>query len=149
MELKGTALHIYLFVLEADAPVGTRDIMRGANISSSGLTYDHLQRLERLGILSRNERGDYYVKKKVDVSGFYWIGKRLIPRMLLYSFIFCFVLIIEIAVLAIYFSVEGYEFRVITFYLVLITVGAMALFMAEGYFALKNLRKRRNAKTSY
>ncbi len=112
--------------------MGTRDVMRGAKLSSPSVAYRHLQKLEAMGLLQKNEYGEYIVKEKATIRGYLWIGKRLIPRMMFYSFIFMGVLALELAVLAIHFSVEDYKFKVFFLLLTLITVAAMILFFVEG-----------------
>ncbi len=116
VELEGTTLRVYAFVAKVGKPVGTHDIMRGAHVSSSGLAYKHLLRLENLGLLKKNDYGNYVLKRKISVKGYLWVGKRLLPRMLLYGFFFIAVLILELAVLAIHYSVENYEFKVFFFF---------------------------------
>jgi hypothetical protein len=61
-----------------------------------------------------------------------WVGRRLLPRMLVYSFFFAAALTVEITVMAIHFGVENYEFMVFFSLITLITAAAMTLFLAEG-----------------
>jgi hypothetical protein len=135
-ELEGTTFVVYSYVVKEGKPVGTRDVMRGAKLSSSSVAFRHLQKLEGLGLLAKNEYGEYVVKEKANVRGYLWIGKRLVPRMLFYFFIFLGILTIEIVVLAIHFSVENYEFKVFFLLLTLITAVAMVLFLIEGIMLL-------------
>lgn len=141
-ELEGTTFVVYSYVVKEGRPVGTRDVMRGANLSSPSVAYRHLQKLEALGLLLKNEYGEYLMKEKANIRGYVWMGKSLIPRMLLYSFFFLGFLIVEVLILAIHFSVETYEFKVLFFYLSLITGAAMALFLAEGLLMLFRFKKR-------
>lgn len=143
VELEGSTLRVYAFVAKASKPVGTHEIMRGAHIGSSGLTYKHLQRLENLGLLAKNDYGNYVLKRKIAVKGYRWVGRRLLPRMMLYGFFFLGVLILELAVLAIHYSVETYEFKV--FFLIIGTVTAVAAvsFIAEGFRVLRKLNQKK------
>jgi hypothetical protein len=52
-----------------------------------------------LGLVAKDEYGNYIIKKKIAIKGYVWIGKTLIPSFALYGFIFVGVLIAEIAVL--------------------------------------------------
>ncbi len=140
-ELQGTTLKVYSYVVKQDKPVGTRDVMRGAELSSPSVAFRHLQKLETMGLLKRNSYGEYIIKEKTSVRGYIWIGKNLIPRMLFYSLIFMAILIIEIVVLAIHFGVENYEFKIFFLYLTLITAVAMVLFLVEGLLVLVRARK--------
>ena len=140
-EVEGTTLAVYTYVVKERRPVGTRDVMRGANLSSPSVAYRHLQKLEARGLLLKTEYGEYVVKKKVNIRGFFWIGRSLVPRMLFYSFFFLGILIIEVSILVINFSVESYEFHVFFFYLALITGSAMTLFLVEGLLLFVRSKK--------
>lgn len=140
-ELTGTTLRVYSYVVKQKKSVGTRDVMRGAGLSSPSVAFRHLQKLEGMGLLRRNEYGEYIVKEKTSVRGYIWIGKHLLPRMLLYSMIFLFLLIIELIVLAIHFEVENYEFKVFFLFLTLITAVAMVLFLVEGLLVFIRARR--------
>ena len=61
--------------------------------------------------------------------------------MLVYSFFFMAALAVEVAVLAVHFGVEDYEFRVFFLYLALVTALGMVLFLVEGI--LQFLRSKR------
>ena len=140
-ELEGTTFAVYSYVVKEGKPVGTRDVMRGANLSSPSVAYRHLQKLEALGLLQKNEYGEYVMKEKANIRGYLWIGKNLVPRMLFYSFFFMGLLIAEIIILAVHFSVEDYEFKIFFFYMTLITAAAMALFLIEGILLLARFKR--------
>src|SRR3990170_1039448 len=86
--------------------------MKGAHLSSPSVAYRHLEKLEDLGLLKKNEHGEYIIRRKASVGGYIWIGRRLLPKMLVYSTVFMGILIVELAVLALHFAVENYEFKV-------------------------------------
>ena len=140
-QLEGTSLAVYTFVVRAGRPVGTRDVVRNVGLSSSSVAFRHLQKLEELGLLYKTEAGEYLVREKVGVRGFFWIGRRLLPRTLVYSFFFAAALAVEIFVLALHFEVENYEFKVFFVLLVLITVAAVVLFLADGLKALARFKR--------
>ncbi len=144
-ELEGTTFAVYSYVVKEGRPVGTRDVMRGASLSSPSVAYRHLQKLEVLGLLQKNEYGEYLVKEKANIRGYFWVGKTLVPRMLFYSFFFMGILIVEITILAVHFGVEDYEFKVFFFYLALITGAAMTLFLVEGLLMLLRFKKGRSS----
>jgi Mn-dependent DtxR family transcriptional regulator len=81
--LEGTTFSVYVFVVQAGRSVGTRDVMRGLDLSSSSVAYRHLQKLENLSLLEKTTYGEYVVKEKANISGHLWIGRNLIPRMLI------------------------------------------------------------------
>ena len=139
-ELEGITLNVYVYCVKKGKPVGPRDVMKGANLSSPSVAYRHLQKLEDSGYLQKNEYGEYTVKKKGHVSGYTWLGRRLVGKMWLYALLFAGILVVELSVFILHFSVENYEFKVFFSLLMLITGLAMAVFTVEGL--LQNKRKR-------
>jgi hypothetical protein len=142
-ELEGLTLTVYLYVAGKGKPVGPRDVTKGANLSSPSVAYRHLQKLEDDGYLSKNEYGEYTVKKKAHLKGNVWLGRYLFPKMWLYGLVFLGILAVELIVFFIHFSVETYEFKVFFLLLTSITGLAAAVFGVEGY-----LQARRKPSSS-
>ena len=140
-ELEGITLSVYLYVVKKGNPVGPRDAVKGAHLSSPSVAYRHLEKLEELGYLQKNEYGEYVTKGKPHISGYVWIGKRMMPKMLVYSLIFMSILIIELIVLALHYSVENDVFKIFFLLLTLITGSAMAVFTAEGRLQRKRMKQ--------
>jgi hypothetical protein len=138
--LEGTTLNVYKHVLKKGKPVGPRDVVKALNLSSPSVAYRHLQKLEEMGYLQKNEYGEYMAKNKAHVRGYFWLGRRLLPAMWRYSLIFLAILIVELYVLAVHFPVETYEFKIFLLLLMLITGSAFVIFTLEG--VLQNKRKR-------
>ncbi len=70
-EPEGTTLNVYSYVVKQGKPVGPREVMRGANLSSPSVTYWHLQ-LENTGLLEKMAQANTWSKKKpasADTSG--------------------------------------------------------------------------------
>jgi hypothetical protein len=105
--------------------------MRGANLSSPSVAYRNLQKLMDLGLVVKDEYGNYVVKEKVGLKGHVWLGKTIVPRFIFFGFIFLGVLIAEVAILVPHLllsaSVEG-SFWLLT----VITIVAAAIFLVEG-----------------
>ena len=139
-ELSGTTLNVYLHVVKKGKPVGPRDVMKALNLSSPSVAYRHLQKLEDLGYLQKNDYGEYIAKNKAHVRGYFWLGRRLLPVMWRYSLVFLAILIVEFYVLAVHFPVETYEFKVFFLLLMIITGLALVIFTIEG--VLQNKRKQ-------
>ncbi len=137
-ELKDRTLKVYLYVVRENRPVGPRDVMRGLSLSSPSVAYRHLQKLEDLNLLKKQELGDYVVTRKISIKGYIWIKKRLVPNSFFYFILFLSVLLIEVAVFLIHFSVETNQFKIFFFLLMIITIAAMILFLFEG---LRGFRK--------
>lgn len=137
-ELEGNTLNVYAFVVKEGKPVGPREVMRGANLSSPSTAYRQLQKLESLGLIEKNVYGAYVAKEKASVSGHVWVGKNLVPRLICYSLFFFGILSVEIAILIIQFFMQGQIPSLAVLYLVPITASSAGLFLAEGLI----LRKR-------
>jgi hypothetical protein len=138
-ELTTTLFQTYVYIVKADKPVGPRDLMRGANLSSPSVAYRNLQRLIDLDLVVKDDYGNYVAKKKVNLKGYVWVGKRLVLRFAIFGLVFLGVLLAEFAVLIPHLllgsMVEG-SFWLLT----LVTVVSAAIFLYEG---LKYRKKRR------
>jgi len=132
-KIEGITLTVYLQVIKKGKPVGPRDVMKAANLSSPSVAYRHLQKLEDLGYLQKNEYGEYTAKKKADIPGYVWIGKRLMPSLWRYSIVFLVVLAFELYVLAVHFPYETNEFKVFFLIILAITGITLAVFTIEGF----------------
>ena len=146
--LQGVTLKVYLYVVKKNRPVGPRDVMRGVRLSSPSVAYRHLQKLETMGLLMKNEHGNYIEKEKATVRGYVWVGRSLIPNPLVYSLIFLGILLIEFIVLAIHLSVETQEFKIFFLLLTSITAAALILFVIEGWRMRRKTRIRRSDENS-
>jgi hypothetical protein len=131
-ELEGNTLSVYAYLVKEGKPVGTRDVTRGANLSSTSVAYRHLQKLEALGLIQKNEYDDYTVKAKAAVKGHLWLGRNLVPRSLFYSFFFMGALIAEVSSIVATLVAGGPPPDATFIYLVIITAVAMTLFLIEG-----------------
>lgn len=148
-ELEGKTLTVYTYVVKEGRPVGTRDVARGANLSSPSVAQRHLQKLETLGLLEKNEYGDYILKEKAAIVGHLWIGKNVVPRLMVYSFFFIGALIAECVAI---FYTQTVDLVVETNYLyltmVLLTAAALAIFLVEGILLSRKPRNRGNQHSS-
>ena len=145
-ELEGITLDVYLQVSKKGKPVGPREAMKAANLSSPSVAYRHLQKLEDLGYLQKNEYGEYLLKKKMRFNGYRWIGRRLVPNSMFYFYFFFGLFILEIVVLAIHYAVETYEFKVFFALGLTITGIAMILFLIEALSSNKRIGEKNQAK---
>lgn len=142
-ELEGKTLAVYTYVVKEGRPVGTRDVARGANLSSPSVAQRHLQKLEALGLLEKNEYSDYILKEKASINGHLWIGRNIVPRFMVYGFFFLGALIAQVAAI-LYTESLGLVVATSILYLtmILITVIALVMFFTEG-FALSRRQKNR------
>jgi hypothetical protein len=136
-ELEGTTYQVYLYAVRSGKPVNTRDVRKGVNLSSPSVAFRHLQKLEALGLLKKNEYGDYTVKEKINISGSVWVGRNLVPRLLMYCLFFAGLLIVEIVIMAIKQSAD------LNFiYLTVLTAMGVIIFAAEGLLLYFNNRTK-------
>jgi DNA-binding transcriptional ArsR family regulator len=141
-ELEGNTLNVYAYVVHVGKPVGTRDVTRGANLSSPSVAHRHLQKLEDLGLIERNQYGNYVLREKTSISGYVWIGKNLVPRLMFYSFFFMGAFSAEITILLLGFFVFGLIPDISFVYLTVMTAIAMALFLYEGASLNRRLQNK-------
>ncbi len=139
-ELDGITLNVYLYIAKKRKPVGPRDAVAGAHLSSPSVAYRHLQKLEDLGLVRKNEYGEYVVKEKASIGGYTWIGGHIFPKMLIYSLFFLGILIVELFVLAVHFTVETEKFKIFFLLLISITGLATAVFIIEGLMQRRRTR---------
>jgi hypothetical protein len=146
-DLEGNTLNVYAYVVKEGRPVGTRDVTRGANLSSPSVAHRHLQKLENLGLIEKNNYGDYILKEKTSISGYMWVGRNLVPRLIFYSFFFMGAFAAEITILVFEFFVLGLFPDVSFIYLTVMTAIAMALFLFEGTSLNRKLQKSVNRES--
>jgi hypothetical protein len=142
-ELEGNTLNVYAYIVHAAKPVGTRDVTRGAYLSSTSVAHRHLQKLEDLGLIEKNPYGDYILKEKTSINGYVWVGRNLVPRLMFYSFFFMGAFSAEITIILLAYLVGSVVIETSFLFLTGMTALAMILFLVEGI----SLRKKLNSKT--
>jgi hypothetical protein len=148
-ELEGITLSVYLYAVRKGRPVGPRDVMKGANLSSPSVAYRHLQKLEDMGYLQKNNYGEYVTKNKARVRGFMWIGSHMQPKMQVYALVFISILFVELVVFALHYSVENFMFKVFFVLLILVTVFALAVFTIEALLHHKRTKLKQTEQTQH
>jgi hypothetical protein len=131
-ELEGNTLNVYAYIVHAAKPVGTRDVTRGACLSSTSVAHRHLQKLEELGLIEKNPYGNYILKEKTSINGYVWVGRNLVPRLLFYSFFFMGAFSAEIAIILLSYFVGSVIIETSFLFLTGMTAAAMVLFLVEG-----------------
>jgi DNA-binding transcriptional ArsR family regulator len=125
--------------MEKGRPQGPRDVMRDLTLSSPSVAYRHLQKLENLGLIEKDSYGQYVVREKINIKGYLWVGRNLVPRLIFYSFFFTGIFIAEIFIIAVQLSeaqTPAFDFLFFT----ITTAVTMMIFLFEG---TKLLRIRR------
>lgn len=85
--LRGKTLRVYLYFLKYKQARGISEIQHALGFSSPSIAVHHLEKLQRLGVVSKDEFGSYSLEKKIDVSilqGFTNIGSLILPRFAFY-----------------------------------------------------------------
>ena len=141
--LEGNTLNVYAYIVHANKPVGTRDVTRGASLSSTSVAHRHLQKLEELGLIEKNVYGDYILKEKTSISGHVWVGRNLVPRLMFYSFFFMGAFSAEIAIFLLGYLAGSVVIETSFLFLTGMTAVAMVLFLAEG-ISLRRKSKHKN-----
>jgi hypothetical protein len=150
-ELEGTTLRVYAYVIKENKSVGPREVMRGANLSSPSVAYWHLQKLEALGLLQKDEYGEYVAKEKANISGHLWIGRNIVPRLMFYSLFFMGIVAIEFIIIGIQFFVYEQLPGISLIYLLATNIIATLLFLGEGLLLRRKNRtdnSKRNSNNS-
>ena len=86
--LRGKALRIYLLLLKKGTPMRVREIQRELKLSTPSLVSYHLNKLTKLGIVSKTENDLYYATNLVNSTyliDFIKIKGLILPRFLFYS----------------------------------------------------------------
>ncbi|HDQ06527.1 MAG TPA: hypothetical protein ENN36_07395 [Candidatus Bathyarchaeota archaeon] len=143
-EPEGTTLNVYSYVVKRGKPVGPREVMRGANLSSPSVAYWHLQKLENSGLLEKNKAGEYIVKEKTSIRGHIWIGRNLVPRLMCYSLFFLGILIVEGIIISVQFFSTGQIPNLALIYLIATNTIAFALFLGEGLLLRKKAQPEKD-----
>ncbi len=130
-DLEGNTLTVYAYVAKEGKPVGTRDVTRGARLSSPSVAHRHLMKLESLGLLEKNEYGDYMLRQKANVNGYVWVGRDLVPRLMFYSLFFVGALASEIGFVLFNYVTRVFALETTFVFLVGVTVVALVMFLFE------------------
>jgi hypothetical protein len=141
-ELNASTCQTYVYLVKVGKPVGPRDVMRGANLSSPSVAYRNLQKLMDSGLVAKDAYGNYVVKEKRAMKGYVWVGRTLIPSFAVFGFIFIGVLIAEVVVLLPHLLL-GASVQGAFWLLIIVTVVAAVIFLIEA------LRFRKRARLSF
>jgi hypothetical protein len=88
MEISGTTLLVYWYLLKKRHGCGVREVQRALGFSSSSTAHYHLEKLEYKGLLTKEPNGGYRVNDKAKVgltSPFVFIGGFMFPKQLVYA----------------------------------------------------------------
>ena len=130
-ELTPTAIRTYLYLIQAEKPVGPREVMREAKLTSPSVAYRSLQKLIDMKLAYKDKYGNYVAKEKIGINGYFWIGKKLVPRVFIFGLLFLVVLIMEVIILVAHLMI-GSPVESSFWLLTILTIISAILFMTEG-----------------
>jgi hypothetical protein len=97
--LTGTTLEVYRFLITHDGPVGPREVMRSLELSGPSVASFHLQKLERMKLIRKDESNGLYSPDHVHLKHFVLLRNHLIPRYFFYAMLSTFSIFGWLAVL--------------------------------------------------
>lgn len=98
-EVRGTTLRVYWNVFKSEGSVGVREIQRACGLASPSTALHHLEKLRALGVVQKDEYGQYRLMEQVKVGTlrlFLKFGKLVLPRYLFYAVFFSASLVLYI-----------------------------------------------------
>src|SRR5205807_269328 len=124
--LRGKTLNVYMYVLRHKQARGISEVQHALGFSSPSIAAHHLEKLVRLGVVTKDEFGSYVLEKKIDASilqGFINIGGVILPR---FSFYAGFFLVMSVAYVL-------FNLSYLDFFALVGTVGAVVVFFYEAW----------------
>ncbi len=98
-QVRGTTLRVYWNVFKSDDSVGVREIQRACGLASPSTALHHLEKLRELGVVQKDESGQYRLVEQVKVGTlrlFLKFGRLVLPRYLFYAVFFSASLVLYI-----------------------------------------------------
>jgi len=98
-EVRGTTLRVYWNVFKSEDSVGVREIQRACGLASPSTALHHLEKLRELGVVQKDEYGQYRLMEQVKVGTlrlFLKFGRLVLPRYLFYAVFFSASLVLYI-----------------------------------------------------
>ncbi|MEM1720081.1 MAG: winged helix-turn-helix domain-containing protein [Desulfurococcaceae archaeon] len=125
-ELSPLDIRIYTLLLESKEPLSVRDIASVLDASPSTVHY-HVKKLKRLGLIQDGEEG-YVVVGKVTLEDYIVIGRKVVPRLIVYSFFFLGLFLGQLVV-----ALHRGEFTIDSLVAITTSLTAFTLMFLEGY----------------
>lgn len=139
-KLHGKALQVYLYLIRSGSneSYGVREIQRALGFKSPSIASYHLEKLRELGLLAKDEKGDYRVVKEVNVGLlklYIKIGELRLPRFLLYA---CFITSMMVTYLLTYPQTLGSH----NLFALLVGLSSLIILWYETFKVLKETRSK-------
>jgi len=134
-KLRGKTLLVYWYLLRSPkSSFSVREVQRALGFSSPSVAMHHLNKLQELGLIKKNEFNEYILVHEVRVGTlkfFTRIGRYLVPRFLFYSIFFSTMLIT-------YLLLYGISFDIHSILILLIGGSASIIFWFETFKLLRD-----------
>ncbi len=129
--LEKNQLKIYVYLIEKNRPASVREIAAATGLAPSSAHY-HLKRMIESGLVKRTPEG-YIPAKIIVIKGYVVIGRKMLPRIMIYGFFFLGLFIGELLVSI----MRGFNIDRLT--TIIISGASSALFFLEGLRIRKEL----------
>lgn len=83
--LTGTTLEVYKYLMTHRRALGTREVQRALDLSSPGVASFHLEKLQRNGLITKNESEGSFAINRIYLKHFILLRRHLIPRYFFYA----------------------------------------------------------------
>ncbi len=139
-KLHGKTLQVYLHLIRSgvDESYGVREIQRALGFKSPSIASYHLEKLRELGLIAKDENGDYRVAKEVNVGLlklYIKIGELRLPRFLLYA---CFIT----SMLATYLLVYPQTLGLHNIFALLVSISSLIILWGETFLILRETKSK-------
>ncbi len=139
-KLRGKTLQVYLYLIRSggDDSYGVREVQRALGFKSPSIASYHLEKLRELGLLVKDEKGDYRVAKEVNIGLFKLyikIGELRMPRFLLYA---CFIT----SMVATYLLAYPQTFSPHNLFALLVSFSSLTILWGETLLIMRETRSK-------
>lgn len=139
-KLHGKTLQVYLHLIKSGVndSYGVREIQRALGFKSPSIASYHLEKLRELGLLAKDEKGDYRVVKEINVGLlklYIKIGGLRLPRLLLYA---CFIT----SMVSTYLLVYPQTLSLHNLFALLVSFSSLAILWFETLLILRETRPK-------
>lgn len=139
-KLRGKTLQVYLYLIRSggDDSYGVREVQRALGFKSPSIASYHLEKLRELGLLVKDEKGDYRVAKEVNIGLlklYIKIGELRMPRFLLYA---CFIT----SMVATYLLAYPQTFSPHNLFALLVSFSSLAILWGETLLIMRETRTK-------
>ncbi|MCX8183945.1 MAG: hypothetical protein N3F08_05970 [Crenarchaeota archaeon] len=139
-KLRGKTLQVYLYLIRSGAheSYGVREVQRALGFKSPSIASYHLEKLRELGLLIKDEKGDYRVAKEVSIGLlklYIKIGELRLPRFLLYA---CFIT----SMVATYLLAYPQTFSPHNLFALLVSISSLIILWGETLLIIRETRSK-------